>query len=260
MASEWPPEGLCFNLPDAPTIDDICLPGGLCLSYVWDGIGKVPHAADISMDFFSQIGPALAPFKVVFDVLDTVMAVYRCVKAIPDSITSLNPSELLKCLPALAKLIDTLLKLIPQMSIPKMIKQAIKTMATLLRGIASDFTYIQAQLQRIADQIDTAAELGDQKMNGFLVCAQHDVTQTVLSTSQALKGIGRIILLINIFIGMIGGQEIPCFGALIEDNIGEGFDVLIDIFTSLADVLDTMADAIPDPDLILSLALGDQEC
>jgi hypothetical protein len=256
----FPPEELCFDMPDIPTIDDICFPGGFCLSYVWDAINKIPTAADMSMDFFSQIGPALSPLVPLFDVIDTALAIFRCVKAIPDAITSLDPSELLNCLPALAKLVDQLLKLLPQLSIPKMIKTALKNLAALLEGIAAELLYLQSQLQRIADQIDRAAELNDVKMNGFLVCAQNDLQDTVLSTSEALKGIGRIILLINIFVGLIGGEEIPCFGSLIEDNISEGFDVVIDLLLSLAEVLRIMSDAIPDPDLALTLALGDLKC
>lgn len=256
----FPPEDLCFDMPEIPTIDDICFPGGFCLSYVWDSIGKIPTAADIGMDFFSQIGPALTPLVPLFNVLDTALAMFRCIKAIPDAITSLDPSELLNCLPALAKLVDQLLGLIPQLSIPKMIKAALTNLAMMLESIAGEFSYLQSQLQRIADMVDRAAELNDVKMNGFLVCAQNDLQDTVLSTSEALKGIGRIILLINIFIGLIGGEEIPCFGSLIEDNISEGFDVVIDLLLSLAEVLRIMAGAIPDPDLALTLALGDLNC
>lgn len=256
----YPPPELCIDMPDIPTIDDICFPGGFCLSYVWDSINKIPTAADMSMDFFSQIGPALSPLVPLFDVIDTSLAIFRCVKSIPDAITSLDPSELLSCLPALAKLVDQLLNLIPQLSIPKMIKAALNNLAAMLEGIAAEFLYLQSQFQRIADMVDRAAELQDVKMNGFLVCAQADLQDTVQSTSEALKGIGRIILLINIFIGLIGGEEIPCFGSLIEDNISEGFDVLVEIFLSLAEVLRIMADAIPDPNLALTLALGDLKC
>ena len=256
----FPPEDLCVEMPSVPTIDDICFPGGFCLSYVWDSINKIPTAADIGMDFFSQIGPALAPLVPLFDIVDTALAIFRCVKAVPDAITSLDPSELLACLPALAKLVDQLLKLIPQLSIPKMIKAALKNLAAMLESIASEFSYLKSQAQRIADMVDRAADLNDVKMNGFLVCAQADLGETVLSTSKALEGIGRIILLINIFIGLIGAEEIPCFGSLISDNISEGFDVLIDIFLALAEVLRIMASVIPDPDIALTLALGELKC
>lgn len=256
----FPPEDFCITLPEIPSIDDICLPGGLCISHIWDAIGKIPSAADISLDFFSQIGPALAPLKPLFDVIDTVLAVFRCVKAVPDAITNLDPTELIQCVPALAKLVDQLLKLVPQLSIPKMIKAALRALATLLRGIASDLRYIESQLRRIADQIDRAANLNDVTLEGFLICAQKEMDDTILSTAEALKGIGRIILLLNIFMGLIGAEEIPCFGTLLEDNLGQPFDFLVDLLTSLAQILNEIADAIPDPDLALTLALGAQKC
>ena len=256
----FPPEELCFNLPDIPTLDEICLPGGLCLSYVWDAIDQIPHGADVSLNFFSQIGPAMAPLVPLFNILDTVLAVYRCVQAIPQTIVTLDPSELLQCIPALAELVDQMLKLIPQLSIPKMIIAALRNLAFLLRAIAADFLYIQSELQRIADMIDRAANLNDVKMNGFLVCAQDTMNGSILSTAEALKGIGRIILLLNIFIGLFGGEEIPCFGSLVSDNIADGIAVVVDLLTSLADILEAIADAIPDPDLALTLALGKQQC
>jgi hypothetical protein len=96
-------------------------------------------------------------------------------------------------------------------------------------------------------------------MNGFLVCAQQDLQGSVASTAEALKGIGRVILLINIFISLIGAEEIPCFGSLVEDN-SDNLDAVIDLLTTLAELLDIMSDAIPDPDMILTLALGDMKC
>lgn len=258
--STFPPEDLCINWPRLDVPDDICLPGGLCLSYVWDAIGKIPHLSDMNMDFFSQIGPAMAPLKPFFDVLNTVLQIYKCVMAIPKSIMTLNPSELLECIPLLAELVDYLLKLIPYLSIPKMVIAIIRNMAALLRSIAADRRYIQSQLQEIANMIDRAAELNDVKMNGFLTCAQRDLEDTTYSTAQALEGIGRLILLVNIFIGLFGGPEIPCFGELVSANLSERFDVLVELLTTVAEVLDEIADRIPDPDLVLTLALGDQRC
>ncbi len=255
----FPPENLCFELPNIPDIDDICLPGGACLSYVWDGIGKIPTAADMSLDFYSQIGPALTPLIPMFNMLDTVLAIFKCIQAIPDAITSLNPSELVKCVPELAKLIDKLLGLIPQMSIPKMIKAALGNMSKLLRSIAIEIGYVSEELERIAKKIDRAADLNDIKMNGFLVCAQQDAHDTIRATGAALAGVGRMVLLLNIFIGLVGAEEIPCFGSIIEDNM-DSLDVLVDLLNTLAELLQTMANAIPDPDLALTLALGEARC
>ena len=256
----FPPSDLCIALPGIPSVEDICLPGGVCLSYVWDGIGKIPHITDMPLDFFSQIGPAMAPLKPFFDLLNTVIQVFKCLNAIPDAITSLDPSELTECLPVLAELVDQLLKQIPQMSIPKMVISAIKMVAQVISGVATDLRYIESQLQRVATQIDRAAELGNVSMNGFLVCAQGDLEDSISATSQALGGIGRIVLLINVFMGLIGGQEIPCFSTIIEDNIAEGFDKVIDLLETLGAVLTDIANAIPDPDAAFAVALKGQQC
>jgi len=256
----FPPEDLCITLPVLSTPDDVCFPGGFCLSYIMDAIGKIPSSSDMSLDFLGQLGPAMTPLIPLFNILETVLKIFKCLEAIPDAITSLDPSELLTCVPELAALIDQLLKMVPQLSIPKMVIALIRNVARLIRGIAADLRHLERELLRIAEQIDRAADLNDVKMNGFLVCSQKTVEDTALSFAEALKGIGRIVLLINIFIGLFGGEEIPCFGTLIEDNLGEGFDVIIDLLLTLAEVLESIADAIPDPDLALTLAMGDQRC
>jgi hypothetical protein len=256
----FPPDGLCLDLELPTPLDDVCFPGGICLSHVYDAIAKIPHAADLSMEFFSQLGPAMSPLKPFFDLLNTIIQIFNCLKAIPKAFFTLDPSELIECFPALAELIDSLLKLVPQLSIPKMVKSTLLAVASLLRGVASDLEYVQSQLQRIADEIDRAARLGNQQMNGFLVCAQHDNEQTLLSTTEALKGIGTFILLINVFMSMIGAPEIPCFGSLVSDGVDQGFDYVIDLLTDLAALLTDLANAIPDPDLALSLALSEQSC
>lgn len=257
----FPPESLCIELPDLASVPSrICLPGGVCLDYIWDSINTIPHLADMNMDFFSQIGPAMTPLAPFFNMLDVALSMFRCVQAVPDAITSLNPNELLQCMPALAKAVDQALKLIPQLSLPKMVKAIIENLASLLRGIATDLDYLRAQAQRIADEIDRAAEWNSHRINGFLVCAQETMDQTVLSTGEALKGIGSIVLLVNVFMGLFGGPEVPCFGDLISGNVAEGFEFLIDIILAMAELLETIAAAIPDPDLALTLVLGAQQC
>lgn len=256
---DFPSDGLCVTLPDLATLPEkICLPGGICLDFVWDKIGMIPGAADIPMNFLSQVGPAMAPLQPFFQLLDTVLAIFRCVKAIPDAITSLDPTELLKCLPGLAKAVDQVLKLIPQLSIPKMVISIIKNLATLIRGVATDIAYLESQVQRIADMVDRASEWNNYRLNGFLVCAQDNAEKSLDSLVAAMQGLGAIVLAVNLFMGLFGGPEIPCFGDLVSS--GTSFDVLSTLLENLAELLDTIANSIPDPDLVLTLALGELRC
>lgn len=256
----FPSSDLCIQLPAIPSIERVCLPGGVCIDYTWSQTGKIPNLSDMAVDYIAKLGPAMAPLQPFFQMLDTVVQIFKCLKAIPDAITTLNPTDLLECIPTLAEMIDQLLSLLPQVSVPKMVIAAIKNIALLLRGIATEFIDIQRAIARINEGIDRAAALGNTQMSGFLVCAQETVDKNIDSLAEALKGIGQFVLLINLFMGLFGGPEIPCFGSLVSDNVDTGLDVVIDLLTSMADILEQIADAIPDPDLALSLALGDSEC
>jgi hypothetical protein len=258
---DFPPDGLCVEIPDLSDLPEkICLPGGVCLDYVWDKVNSIPSAADMPMNFLGQIGPAMAPLQPFFNILETVLAIFRCVKAIPEALVKLDPSELIKCLPGLAKAVDQILKLIPQLSIPKMVIAILKNLATLIRGVATDLRYLQSQIQRIADMIDRASEWNNFTLNGLLVCAQDNAEKSLDSLAAAMAGLGAIVLATNIFMGLFGGPEIPCFGDLVSEGLSQGFDFVVELLTTLAELLTTIANSIPDPDLVLTLALGEQRC
>jgi len=256
----WNPAGLCleFNVPPPP--DDICFPGGFCLSYVQKAIAEIPTSSDMILDFIGQLGPAMAPLAPFFNVLDTVLQIFKCLQAIPKCITELDPGELINCIPDLAEKIDKLMGLIPYLSIPKMVRAIIRTVAALLRGMAADLQHLERELKKMIDAIEDAADLNDVGLNGILVCSQNHLNDSLSAMAQALKAIGRIILLINIFIGLFGGEEIPCFGSLLEDAIGKAFEKQIELLLAMADMLDQIADMIVDPDWALTLALGEAKC
>jgi len=63
------------------------------------------------------IQPALTPLVPIFNIIDTVVAIFNCVKAIPDMIgPPPDPTVLAACLPDLAEKVNKLLALIPQLS------------------------------------------------------------------------------------------------------------------------------------------------
>lgn len=249
---------VCLELDAAPSGLDVCFPGGFCLSHVWQGINNIPRGADLPLQFFGQIGPAMAFLSPLFSVLDTVLAIYKCVVAIPDSILQLDPAGLFECMPALVELINQLISMVPQMSLPRMVRQILVGLAQLLQGVASDFQFLIAQFQRVLDAIDNAADLNDSTLNDFLTCRQNTLSNQALNTVEALGGVGKIILLANIFIGLFGGDtEIPCFGDVVDLTALDG---TVDILLELAEYLLQLAALIPDPQYVISLALQNQEC
>lgn len=259
MAFDFPPQALCLTLPPIQRVDDICFPGGVCLSNIWDKINQIPSLADIPLNFMGQIGPALAPLRPVFNIIDAILAIVRCVQAIPDAITSLDPTELLQCVPDLLEKVNELLKLLPYLSIPKLVKALINAIAQLIDGIAADLDNIKAQVERIMSAVDRAATLNDHDLSNLLACAQATLQDQVMSTAEALRGIGSIILLANVFIGLFGGPEIPCFGDIMAGGLG-AIDDVTELLRMMAQLLRELAAMIPDPDYVLTIALGKQQC
>ena len=98
------PLPICIEIPEIPDPFSLTLPGGVSIEHI---------------NLMEVIQPALTPLVPVFNIIDTVVAVFNCIKAIPDSLgPPPDPTALAACLPDLAEKVDKLLKLIPQLSLP----------------------------------------------------------------------------------------------------------------------------------------------
>lgn len=256
----WKPVNdlVCPFLTPVGSIDDICFPGGLCLSAIRPP-DDYPRISDLVMAQLAQIGPAMAPLKPFFDVLDTALAIFKCIEAIPDCITKLDPSGLINCVPDLVEKINQLLSLIPQLTIPRLIIQLIRNLAAFLRSLADDLDYLKQRLARVAQAISRAADLNDVTWGGFLQCAEQTVADEMDALAQALQMLGRIILLANIMLSLISGApEIPCFGTMMQDIAV--LDDVIAAIRALAALLEELANKIPDPEMAITLLLKGEKC
>jgi hypothetical protein len=112
----------------------------------------------------------------VFDIIDTVVAVFNCVKAIPDSLgPPPDPTALAACIPELAEKVSKLLKLIPQLSLPYTIIGIIDLVIDTLRQARDQLLHLQQQMQQILGAIDRATELEDAGLMAITSCAQANV-------------------------------------------------------------------------------------
>lgn len=98
---------ICIEIPEIPDPFGLTLPGGVQIEHI---------------NLMEVIQPALTPLVPLFDIIDTIVAVFNCIKAIPDTLgPPPDPTVLAACLPDLAEKVAKLLKLIPQLSLPLLI-------------------------------------------------------------------------------------------------------------------------------------------
>ena len=207
----------------------ITLPGGVTMQQI---------------NLMQAIQPALTPLMPLFDIIDTVVAVFNCVKAIPDSLgPPPDPTALAACIPELAEKVAKLLRLIPQLSLPYTIIGIIDLVIDTLRQARSQLMHLQQQMQQILGAIDRATELEDAGLMAITSCAQANVAQEAANVGKLLASLGKLIGILNIFLGIVGGPEVPDLSNL----AGRPLDDVIPPIDAIIEALQTVRSAVPGP-------------
>ena len=220
---------ICLEIPEIPDPLSITLPGGVTMQQI---------------NLMQAIQPALTPLMPLFDIIDTVVAVFNCVKAIPDSLgPPPDPTALAACIPELAEKVAKLLRLIPQLSLPYTIIGIIDLVIDTLRQARSQLMHLQQQMQQILGAIDRATELEDAGLMAITSCAQANVAQEAANVGKSLASLGKLIGILNIFLGIVGGPEVPDLSNL----AGRPLDEVVPPIDAIVKALQDVRGAIPVP-------------
>jgi hypothetical protein len=207
----------------------LTLPGGIEIEHI---------------NLLEIVQPALTPLVPLFNIIDTIVALFNCLKAIPDALgLPPDPTALTACLPELSKKISELLRLLPQLSLPYMLRQLLELVIDTLRKARNELIHLQKQMQQILRAIDKATNLDDAGLLAITVCAQANVAQEAANVGKMLASLGKLIGLINLFLGMVGLPEVPNLSKL----AGQPLDGVIEPLDDLMKVLVTAKKAIPLP-------------
>ena len=220
---------ICIEIPEIPDPFDLTLPGGINIEHI---------------NLMEVIQPALTPLVPFFDMIDTIVAIFNCVKAIPDTLgPPPDPTVLAACLPDLAEKVNKLLKLIPQLSLPYTIIGLLDLVIDTLLRARTELLHLQQQMVQILGVIDRATDLDDAGLMAIAQCAQANVAQEAANVGKSLAALGKLIGLINLFMGMVGGPEIPD----LSDLAGRPLDDVVEPLDAIVDALKTARDAVPVP-------------
>ena len=220
---------ICIEIPELPDPLSITLPGGVSME---------------SINLMEQIQPALTPLMPLFDIIDTVVAVFNCIKAIPDTLgPPPDPTVLAACIPELAEKVAKLLKLIPQLSIPLTIIGIIDLIIDVLRQARTMLLHLQAQMQQITGAIDRATDLEDAGLMAITSCAQANVAQEAANVGKSLAALGKLIGILNIFLELVGAPTVPD----LSDLAGTPLDEVVPPLDAIVDQLTQVRDMVPVP-------------
>ena len=223
------PIPICVQLPEVPDPFTLTLPGGVDIEHI---------------NLMEVIQPALTPLVPLFNIVDTIVALFNCIKAIPDTLgPPPDPTAIAECMPELAEKVNKLLQLIPMLSLPLMIVGLIDLVINTLSQARDVLVHLQTQMEQILNAIDRATDLDDAGLMAIIQCAQANVAQEAANVGKMLASLGKLIGLINLFMGMIGGPEIPDLSNL----AGQPLDKAIEPLDAIVEALQTARDAVPVP-------------
>lgn len=235
----------CNRLPSIPQPSTLNLPGGLQISSVHKNINRIPTVCDNTLSLMQAVQPALAPLKPFFDILDTVIALFNCFKAIPKSLATLNPKPIFDCIPEVAEKIANLLRLIPQLSIPLTVISIIDNVLALAQCMIDTLSNIITETETMLARIERAAEIDDDNLTAILDCSSSDLATMQQNTVEALGAIGTLVGVVNIFMSLIGGPEIPL--DLSEGMKTGGLDEVIQKIQDVINLVQGIRDKVPIP-------------
>jgi hypothetical protein len=204
-------------------------------------IPGVPDPTDVSKQLLAQANAALAPLAPVFNIVDAIIALFNCVKAIPDSLgPPPDPTKLAECIPDLAEKIDKLLKLIPQLSIPVLIAGLIDVLLFYLQGFRGQLEAIIAHQARLLAAATRAAKLGNVQLRTVVDCANTSMDAYLQNLNEGMKPLNRLVALLNLFLQLAGLSPIPDF-----KNLGDDAEAALAPLDAVIDSLKTIRAGLP---------------
>lgn len=177
----------------------ITMPGGATLQ----AFGAVPQR--MAYQLIDQLNAALTPLTPIFDLIDMGLLLFKVL----DKLKSLDVFGTLKAFPDFSKAIDKLKGLIPQVSIPLMIKTVIGALLAALAVLRTDFNAL-VQLQA---KIDTgrvrAAALGSSDLSVTLDCAAGQLDAQLSLLQSRARPLNRLLGVLNLLTGIAGIGSLP---------------------------------------------------
>lgn len=239
------PGELCVEIDVGP--DEICieLPGGarVCAA----GAIETGDVATILRAFMAQINTALAPLGPFFSMIDVVQAIKECLDATAESITELDPTAVLQCLPGLAEALQKLLSLVPPLTVPLLIRSILQALIVFLQGLKSEILALAASLERIINASFRGTELGNLRLQAVAECAQNNWDIQLLNLNASAAPMNRLMGLLNFLLELAG---LPCIRIPLGTLPAETDDAIA-IIDAAIEILTAALALISVPDLEL---------
>ncbi len=191
---------------------DCCvpLPGGAEICVQLPQVG-IPDPIEIQIMLFAQVNAALAPMAPVFRILDVVLALVECIKAIPKAIFPPNPAPVIQCIVKLVEVVVEILKLVPPFSLLFTVAAILDCLILFLGSLD---TTIRTVIEKNAALLAASLAPATPGAAFIIACEKGNLDAYVKNLNEAMKPLNRLLGVINLFMTLAGQDGIPPFDAI----------------------------------------------
>jgi len=171
----------------------------------------LPGAVELrDIDPSRVVQPALTPLAPLFNILEAVLAIFDCIRAIPGTFgPPPDPSALISAIADAVRKISRLLGLVPQLSLPRTILGLIDILIGVLEDLVAALRQLVDRLATIARAQERAVALGDDNLTRILGVAQSNVATEAAQLGARLGSVSGVFGLLGVLMRLIGGPDIP---------------------------------------------------
>jgi len=188
----------------------ITMPGGaeVCAQFP---AARVPDPSELIAALFGNLSAALAPLAPIFSIIEVLIAIVDCLKAVQKAIASFppRPDKLLSCFPKLARALGKVLSLLPPLTIPVMIGNFLDALLTFLAGIRNQLLAIIRKTLKILIASTSAASLPSLQLGVIVDCAQGDLDLYMANLNANAGPLARMLSFVNELLSLAGMDPLP---------------------------------------------------
>lgn len=212
----------CINLPPIPADVLLNLPGLGELRFFRDELIGMPRLSSSILKILNGVSPVLSPIYSLIRVLDAIIAIIDCIKAIPKSLP-FNPYPLYECFKKLIETFAALISILPPFSYIRLIADIISVFSWLVSDIASALISLEREWQRIRQTLAKAAMDNDVNLLNIGNCAKNNLNQSAAGIWQVIEALAKLfrvlISILEVIASLVPGplsQEIQTWIAQID--------------------------------------------
>lgn len=162
-----------FQFPKIPP--QLHLPGFGVFKKLGTAIDEVPDGSGLIGAFLDDLSEQLAPLMGILEIVEAVMAVYNCVKALPEAILTFNIGAIFECLQNLARAIAVIFGYIPPMGYIRTAIDISGFCIDLIDEIFKLLMKIDQKITRLIATYEEAQQLLDDDLKIMSECAADEV-------------------------------------------------------------------------------------